>query len=88
MALRIIRMDRLASMPEKPPGKVPFSKSTIERWERDGKFPKSFVIGDSRCWDEDEIDAFLEAHKAAPPEPRKVTPRRSSKSTAQARAVQ
>jgi predicted DNA-binding transcriptional regulator AlpA len=86
MSLRIIRMDRLATMPEKPPGKVPFSKSTIERWERDGKFPKSFLIGDSRCWDEDEIDAFLEAQKAAQPEPRKVTPRRKKNTEAAAQA--
>ncbi len=86
MSLRIIRMDKLASMPEKPPGKVPFSKSTIERWEREGKFPKSFRIGESRVWDEDEIDTFLDAQKAAPPKPRKVTSRRKNDTEAATQA--
>lgn len=44
---------------------VPLSWSTIDRLEKNGKFPKRFYITDKRCaWDGDEIERWLDERKA------------------------
>ena len=44
--------------------KVPYSRATIYRLMREGKFPANFKLagpgGHAAAWDSDEIDAWLE----------------------------
>ena len=43
---------------------VPFSRTTIWRWAKEGKFPKSIPLGSRKsAWDENEIAAWKEARK-------------------------
>ena len=59
MTRRVIRLNDLASTPDKP-GKLPVSPATIWRWVREGRFPKPFKIGPATTvWDADQVDAFL-----------------------------
>ena len=44
---------------------VPLSWSTIDRLEKNGKFPERFYITDKRCaWMKEEIDRWLDERKA------------------------
>lgn len=54
---------------------IHYSRSQLWRLERAGKFPRRILLGDNSVrWDEAEIDAYLNAKKAArpasPPAPR------------------
>ena len=45
--------------------KIPLSRSTIWRWEREGKFPRRQVLGkNSVAWLSDEIEAWIENKSA------------------------
>ena len=45
---------------------LPIARSTLQKWERDGLFPKSVKIGDNRkAWYEDEIAAWQKHCEAA-----------------------
>ena len=40
------------------------SRSTIFRWERDGKFPKHIQLGEnSTAWIQEEVDAWVESRR-------------------------
>jgi prophage regulatory protein len=55
MSRRIIRRAELQR-------RVPFSMVHIWRLERQGKFPTRIKLGENSVgWDEDEIDAWIEA---------------------------
>lgn len=43
--------------------RVPFSPSSIARWEKDGTFPKRVKIGKAGlcAWPEAEVDAWIKA---------------------------
>ena len=46
------------------------SPATLDRWERDGKFPKRIPIGNFRVgWWEAEVMAWLEAQAGRPLDP-------------------
>jgi prophage regulatory protein len=55
MSIRLIRRSELQR-------KVSFSMVHIWRLEKEGKFPKRIVLGGrSVAWNEDEVDAWIEA---------------------------
>ena len=58
-------MGRLLIYGELSPLKsIRFSRTHLWRLERAGKFPKRIHVGDnSIAWDEDEIDAYLNAKR-------------------------
>ena len=38
---------------------LPIARSTLQKWEKDGKFPRSVKIGDNRkAWFEDQVIAW------------------------------
>jgi predicted DNA-binding transcriptional regulator AlpA len=39
---------------------IPFSDTTLWRMVRDGRFPRPTKIGRRNCWDEVEIDQYIE----------------------------
>jgi prophage regulatory protein len=54
---------------------IRYSRAHLWKLERKGKFPRRIALGENAiAWDEEEIDAYLEAKKAArpalPPPPR------------------
>lgn len=58
MSQTLIRMAQLATYPNRP-GKLPFTKSTIWKWVKDGKFPAPFKVHGATVWDVAEVDAFI-----------------------------
>jgi prophage regulatory protein len=59
MLQQVIRINELASTPDKP-GKLPVSPATVWRWVREGKFPKPFKLGESvTVWSCAEVEAFI-----------------------------
>lgn len=47
---------------------VPLSWSTIDRYEREGKFPQRFWITDRRCaWNKEEVETWLDERQANSP---------------------
>lgn len=41
--------------------KLNVSERTVRSLERDGKLPPAIMIGSSKRWDADELDAFLKS---------------------------
>jgi len=57
--------------------KTSLSRSSAYRGMKEGWFPKSFQIGpNSRRWDEDEVEAYLELCRASRAAPAMLRPRR------------
>ncbi len=46
---------------------LPVTRQTIWRWHRAGKFPKPVCIGAKPAWVRAEVDAWIDARKAARP---------------------
>lgn len=64
-------MGRLLTYPELDDKKgIRYSRSQLWRLERVNKFPQRVQIGANAIgWDEEEIDAYLDAKRAARPAP-------------------
>jgi prophage regulatory protein len=64
-------MGRLLTLDELNERKgISYSRSQLWKLERAGKFPRRVPLGiKSVRWDEDEIDAYIDAKKAARPAP-------------------
>ena len=57
--MRVLRWNQLRD-------RVPAGRTTVWRWERDGKFPKRFKIGpNSVGWMESEVNDWLKSARDA-----------------------
>ena len=64
MSHRVIRINDLASRPNKP-GLLPVSPATLWRWVQSGRFPKPYKLGPATTvWDPKDVEAFLAQQKA------------------------
>lgn len=62
---QMLRMSELASDKGKQ-GFLPFSHSTIRRWEADGQFPKHKKIGKCRIYMLSDVIAWVQQYETAP----------------------
>lgn len=68
-----MKTNRLLRRPEMC-RKLCVSASTLRNWENDAGFPRHFMLS-PRCavWDEAEVDAWIQARRAASIAPQMIT---------------